>query len=79
MTDSDKVWMPDTFFRNEKIGRFHKILQPNLYVRVFPDGDVLYRYLSPGRGSEKGGTMETCAQPIFGTAKNKCGFNKHTM
>ena len=45
MTDSDKVWMPDTFFRNEKIGRFHKILQPNLYVRVFPDGDVLYRYL----------------------------------
>ena len=42
MTDSDKVWMPDTFFRNEKIGRFHKILQPNLYVRVFPNGDVLY-------------------------------------
>ena len=34
--------MPDTFFRNEKIGRFHNILQPNLYVRVFPNGDVLY-------------------------------------
>ena len=42
MTDSTKVWMPDTFFRNEKIGRFHDILQPNLYVRVFPNGDVLY-------------------------------------
>merc|ERR1719507_2620842 len=42
MTDSTKVWMPDTFFRNEKIGRFHNILQPNLYVRVFPNGDVLY-------------------------------------
>ena len=42
MTDSDKVWMPDTFFRNEKIGRFHNILQSNLYVRVFPNGDVLY-------------------------------------
>lgn len=42
MTDSSKVWMPDTFFRNEKIGRFHNILQPNLYVRVFPNGDVLY-------------------------------------
>ena len=42
MTDSTKVWMPDTFFRNEKIGRFHSILQPNLYVRVHPDGDVLY-------------------------------------
>ena len=34
--------MPDTFFRNEKDGKFHDIIQPNLYVRVFPDGDVLY-------------------------------------
>ena len=42
LTDASKVWMPDTFFRNEKIGRFHTILTPNLYVRVFPDGDVLY-------------------------------------
>ena len=42
MTDASKVWMPDTFFRNEKIGRFHSILTPNLYVRVFPNGDVLY-------------------------------------
>ena len=29
-------------FRNEKIGRFHDILTPNLYIRVFPNGDVLY-------------------------------------
>jgi len=42
MTDASKVWMPDTFFRNEKIGRFHEILTPNLYIRVFPNGDVLY-------------------------------------
>ena len=42
MTDASKVWMPDTFFRNEKVARFHKILAPNLYIRVFPDGDVLY-------------------------------------
>ena len=34
--------MPDTFFRNEKIGNFHNILTPNLYIRVYPDGDVLY-------------------------------------
>ena len=34
--------MPDTFFRNEKIGQFHNILTPNLYIRVYPDGDVLY-------------------------------------
>ena len=42
LTDASKVWMPDTFFRNEKIGAFHNILTPNLYIRVFPDGDVLY-------------------------------------
>ncbi|XP_023331534.1 glutamate-gated chloride channel [Eurytemora carolleeae] len=42
MTDEGKVWMPDTFFRNEKIGAFHSILTPNLYIRVFPNGDVLY-------------------------------------
>ena len=42
MTDSNKVWMPDTFFRNEKNGKFHNIIQPNLYVRIHPNGDVLY-------------------------------------
>ena len=42
MTERSKVWMPDTFFRNEKDAKFHEIIQPNLYVRVFPDGDVLY-------------------------------------
>ena len=42
MTDSEKVWMPDTFFRNEKTGKFHNIIQPNLYVRIYPNGNVLY-------------------------------------
>ena len=42
MTDATKVWMPDTFFRNEKHGDFHNIIQPNLYIRVFPNGDILY-------------------------------------
>ena len=42
LTDPKKVWMPDTFFRNEKDAKFHDIIQPNLYVRVFPNGDVLY-------------------------------------
>ena len=42
LTDPEKVWMPDTFFRNEKSGHFHAILVNNVYVRVFPDGDVLY-------------------------------------
>ena len=42
MTDPDKVWMPDTFFQNEKTGHFHNIIVPNVYVRIFPDGKVLY-------------------------------------
>jgi len=42
LTERNKVWMPDTFFRNEKDAKFHDIIQPNLYVRVFPNGDVLY-------------------------------------
>ena len=42
MTDAKKVWMPDTFFRNEKEGRFHNILVPNVYIRIVPNGDVLY-------------------------------------
>ena len=42
VTERSKVWMPDTFFRNEKEAKFYDIIQPNLYVRVFPDGDVLY-------------------------------------
>lgn len=58
LTDPGKVWMPDTFFRNEKQGHFHSILVNNVYVRVFPNGDVLYsirlvsnqdRYLNLGQ------------------------------
>ncbi|XP_076062287.1 glutamate-gated chloride channel-like isoform X2 [Oratosquilla oratoria] len=42
MTDTDMIWMPDLFFKNEKEGHFHKIVLPNVYVRIFPDGGVLY-------------------------------------
>ena len=42
MTEADRVWMPDTFFQNEKLGHFHDIIVPNVYVRIFPSGRVLY-------------------------------------
>ena len=29
-------------FRNEREGRMHRVLVPNLYVRIFPDGHVLF-------------------------------------
>jgi len=42
MTEADRVWMPDTFFQNEKLGHFHNIIVPNVYIRIFPTGQVLY-------------------------------------
>lgn len=47
LTDANRVWMPDLFFSNEKEGHFHNIIMPNVYIRIFPYGSVLYsiRYL----------------------------------
>ena len=42
LTDPTKIWMPDTFFRNEKEARKHEIIVPNVYVRIFPNGEILY-------------------------------------
>lgn len=42
LTDPSKVWMPDLFFANERQGHFHNIIVPNVYVRIFPTGYVLY-------------------------------------
>jgi len=49
MTETDRVWMPDTFFQNEKLGHFHDIIVPNVYVRIFPTGRVLYSIRLVGR------------------------------
>ncbi|KAK6635676.1 hypothetical protein RUM44_000930 [Polyplax serrata] len=42
LTDANRVWMPDLFFSNEKEGHFHNIIMPNVYIRIFPHGSVLY-------------------------------------
>ncbi|XP_045134993.1 glutamate-gated chloride channel-like isoform X7 [Portunus trituberculatus] len=42
LTETEMVWMPDLFFKNEKEGHFHNIILPNLYIRIYPDGGVLY-------------------------------------
>ncbi|XP_055544952.1 glutamate-gated chloride channel isoform X5 [Wyeomyia smithii] len=42
LTDPNRVWMPDLFFSNEKEGHFHNIIMPNVYIRIFPYGSVLY-------------------------------------
>lgn len=47
LTEANRVWMPDLFFANEKEGHTHNIIMPNVYIRIFPYGSVLYsiRYL----------------------------------
>ncbi|XP_049535428.1 glutamate-gated chloride channel isoform X11 [Anopheles darlingi] len=42
LTEANRVWMPDLFFSNEKEGHFHNIIMPNVYIRIFPYGSVLY-------------------------------------
>uniref|UniRef100_A0A915KXB1 Glutamate-gated chloride channel n=1 Tax=Romanomermis culicivorax TaxID=13658 RepID=A0A915KXB1_ROMCU len=36
------IWMPDTFFQNEKEARKHDIDKPNVLLRIYPDGKILY-------------------------------------
>ncbi|XP_033226881.1 glutamate-gated chloride channel isoform X5 [Belonocnema kinseyi] len=42
LTEANKIWMPDLFFSNEKEGHLHNIIMPNVYIRIFPEGSVLY-------------------------------------
>ncbi|KAH9506714.1 glutamate-gated chloride channel isoform X1 [Dermatophagoides farinae] len=42
LTDPNKVWRPDLFFKNEKEGHFHDIIMPNVLLRIYPQGGVLY-------------------------------------
>jgi len=37
-----KMWVPDTFFRNERESHMFDNLTPNFYARVYPDGKVVY-------------------------------------
>jgi len=37
----DKIWYPDLFFSNEKKGELHTITQPNRYIRITKEGEVL--------------------------------------
>lgn len=42
LTEQERLWKPDLFFRNEKEGHFHKIIMPNVLLRITGDGSVLY-------------------------------------
>jgi hypothetical protein len=38
---SDKIWVPDTFFANEKSAQFHMATTPNTFIRIRSNGEVL--------------------------------------
>lgn len=38
---SDKIWVPDTFFANEKWAQFHQATTFNTFIRIRANGDVL--------------------------------------
>lgn len=37
-----KIWLPDTFIANDKKTYFHKATVQNKFIRISPDGQVLY-------------------------------------
>lgn len=37
-----RIWKPDTYFYNGKQSYLHTITTPNKFVRLYPDGRVLY-------------------------------------
>lgn len=42
LTNPHRIWTPDTFIGNERHGYFHDLLKPNVLIRVYPNGEVLY-------------------------------------
>ncbi|KAI1705759.1 neurotransmitter-gated ion-channel ligand binding domain-containing protein [Ditylenchus destructor] len=42
LTAGQQIWMPDTFFQNEKHAQKHMIDKPNVLIRVHKDGVILY-------------------------------------
>ncbi|XP_033112937.1 gamma-aminobutyric acid receptor subunit beta-like [Anneissia japonica] len=37
-----KLWVPDTYFINEKRANYHTVLSENSLIRIKPNGDLLY-------------------------------------
>ncbi|CAB3397324.1 unnamed protein product [Caenorhabditis bovis] len=42
LTAGQQIWMPDSFFQNEKQAYKHMIDKPNVLIRVHKDGTILY-------------------------------------
>ena len=38
----EKVWVPDTYFVNEKDARFHNVISKNSLIRLTKEGHLLF-------------------------------------
>lgn len=79
LTEANRVWMPDLFFSNEKEGHFHNIIMPNVYIRIFPYGSVLYSiryrctfYLSNDLTQRRWSKNGNCWLLVFVTNEKQC-------
>lgn len=41
---AERIWSPDIFFSNEKDGKLHQLIVPNLFTRIYENGAVLQSY-----------------------------------
>lgn len=39
---TQQIWMPDTYFVNEKQARKHDMDRPNVLIRIHRDGSILF-------------------------------------
>ena len=39
---AEKIWVPDTFFTNDKNSFLHDVTEKNKMIRLFGDGHIIY-------------------------------------
>jgi len=42
LTSTKSIWTPDIFFPNEINSELHSLMKPNILVRIYPNGNVLF-------------------------------------
>lgn len=62
-----RIWKPDTYFYNGKQSYLHTITTPNKFVRLYPDGRVLYssRYVILAENQKNVCHVMMCSLLIF--------------
>jgi hypothetical protein len=39
---AEKIWVPDTFFANDKYAYLHDVTEKNKMIKIFGNGDIIY-------------------------------------